>query len=426
MENKNVISVFEHERLTINDGRSFKKRHLEALITFNDNNKNKYFTVIRDGVKFSQYVGVIQAGNLTIEVLPKADKDSSVVQSSKPTWRKVLLDMLSECKFIKIDHFDKAQLNLRENSILEIYIKLFLAEVNKLVQNGLVKKYKLNEGNKTALKGRLDFGKNLSCNLIHKERFYVHFSEYDRDNIYNRLLLKTLNLIAKINLAPSITCEISRLLLDFPQLPDCIVSAHTFEKLVVDRKTESYEEALLISKMLLLNYRPDISGGTDHVISLLFDMNKLWEEFIFRRLKREEYAFGISVNRQQKAYFWKQEFSKESKTVRPDILVNYGQKQIIVDTKWKILDGFTPLDDDLQQMFIYNLFWKCDKSFLLYPSNVTESRSGDYHDYNDNSKFLKQCGVMKFMIIENDKLKSSIGSDIIRAILEIQETVVND
>ena len=396
------------------------------MISFNDNNNNKYFTVIRDGVKFSQYVGVIQAGNLTIEILPKADKESVIDHAMKPAWRGILLDMLKECRQLKINHVERARLNLRSNSILEIYIELFLNEIDRLLQVGLVKKYKISEGNKSALKGRLDFGKNLAFNIIHQERFYVHFSEYSPDNIYNRLLYKTLNLISEINLSPWLTDKVTRLLLDFPELPDCKVSPATFEKLVLDRKTEQYKDALLISKMLLLNYRPDISGGTDNVIAILFDMNNLWQEFIFRRLKNEEAILKIKVHRQQFTNFWKAQLANKSKTVRPDIVIEYNDQQIIIDTKWKVIKGFVPSDDDLQQMFIYNLFWKCEVGFLLYPGNNAEFGFGDYHDHKDKDKFYNKCAVVKFDLVENNKLKKTIGAEIITKILNLLPVVQND
>ena len=58
-------------------------------------------------------------------------------------------------------------------------------------------------------------------------------------------------------------------------MPDCKVSAETFDKLIYDRRTESYKEIkeiLVVSKILLLNFRPDIAGGLENVIAILFDM----------------------------------------------------------------------------------------------------------------------------------------------------------
>ena len=58
-------------------GRFLSEVELARLYDFNDRHDNKYFTGIRDGVKFKSYVGVIQIGGLTIEVLPKSDRNKA-------------------------------------------------------------------------------------------------------------------------------------------------------------------------------------------------------------------------------------------------------------------------------------------------------------------------------------------------------------
>ena len=85
-----VIQVFEFEKLTLHldwKGRQLLPRELERLLEFNDNNNNLYFTGIRDGIQFNNYVGVIQIGGLTIEILPKADKvKATEVWNTCPKW----------------------------------------------------------------------------------------------------------------------------------------------------------------------------------------------------------------------------------------------------------------------------------------------------------------------------------------------------
>ena len=88
-----LIQVFEHERLTLGSRgseRSISRRELDQLYTFNDRNENRYFTGIRDGVKFSSYVGVIQIGTLTIEILPKPDRNASGSKADYQRWHGVL------------------------------------------------------------------------------------------------------------------------------------------------------------------------------------------------------------------------------------------------------------------------------------------------------------------------------------------------
>jgi 5-methylcytosine-specific restriction enzyme subunit McrC len=437
LAHKNTIRVAEFEKLYYDDTKPFKKKHWEALCRYQEQqNKSsltrvEYYRILNKGIQFTNYVGVIQAGNLTIEVLPKTDRQRTTAvnlsidnlekddSEERQNWHKVLLQMLKECRLLKVNHVDNASLNLKFNSILEVYLELFLNEVEKLLHEGLVKKYRKVEGNQLAMKGQLLFSKNISANLVHRERFYVRYTEYNRTNIFNQLLYKTLCLIPNISSSAWLTDKVNRLLLNFPEMPDCKVSAATFQKLVYDRKTERYKEALLISKMLLLNYRPDITGGSENVIAILFDMNRLWEEFVYRRLKKEEINFGISVMRQQSADFWKPEFGSKSTTIRPDIVIIQGGKTIILDTKWKVMIDPRPDDDDLKQMFVYNLFWNCEKSILLYPSVQKISGYGDYHDFREEDKFYTQCSVETANILDSEnKLDKHLGYRVLQSIFK--------
>ena len=95
------IQVFEHNKLRIGDF-GFNQNHFDAMVLFNEKNQNKYYTIIHKGVLFSSYVGVIQIGGLTIEILPKADNSEN--PDKKRTWRDVLLSMLKVCKHIQVDN----------------------------------------------------------------------------------------------------------------------------------------------------------------------------------------------------------------------------------------------------------------------------------------------------------------------------------
>jgi len=428
---KNVIRVAEFEKLYHDEAKPFKQKHWEALCRYqeqqnkSENKRVEYYRILNKGIQFTNYVGVIQAGNLTIEVLPKTDRNNPTAAnltteelkktdaetaSSKQNWHDVLLQMLKECRLLRVNHVDRANLNFKSNSILDIYLGLFLAEAEKLLHEGLVKKYKKTEGNNLALKGQLLFSKNVSQNLIHQERFYVRYTEFSRNNIFNQLLLKTLYLIPQLSSSPWLTDKVNRLLLDFPELPDCNVSHSTFDKLVYDRKTERYKEALLISKMLLLNYRPDITGGSENVIAILFDMNKLWEEFVYRRLLKSAEG-DITIARQQKKDFWWNAVDEYFKPVKPDIVITKDGKTIILDTKWKIVDDNSPSDNDLKQMFVYNLLWHADKSVLVYPGSA-KNCGGSYphfdlsipHKKEGDKGFYNHCSLA-FLNILDDNLK---------------------
>lgn len=79
-----------------------------------------YFTLLNKGIRFCEYVGVIQIGKVTIEVLPKAHKDDN----EENKWREVLINMLRSVGLFNIKAPTSTSLKVKPNSILDLYIEL--------------------------------------------------------------------------------------------------------------------------------------------------------------------------------------------------------------------------------------------------------------------------------------------------------------
>jgi 5-methylcytosine-specific restriction enzyme subunit McrC len=410
-----VIKVFEFEQLTLNEdwrGRFLEKRELDKLYEFNDKNNNVYFTGIRNGVKFKNYVGVIQIGGLTIEILPKTDKNIAE-DSDYTAWHGALLNMLKICKHINVNSVSEANLKRKHNSLLDLYFEMYLDEVQSLLRAGLVKKYRRDTSNVLALKGRLDFNKNIQQNLIHQERFYTEHQVYDYENLVNQIILKGLTILGGLSYNSQLKDRIARLRVNFPEIKEIPIQKHHFDKVKHNRKTVAYTRALQIAKMIILNYSPDIRSGQENMLTLLFDMNKLWEEYIYRMLIRTK-RDDIQVSFQNKQKFW------EGRTIRPDIVINKTVNGVsetyVIDTKWKILDAKKPKpsDDDLKQIYAYNMYWNAKRSMLLYPSSKPiEERFGNYWKGREIDE-LNQCKIgFADILDENLQLNFDVGSQIL-------------
>ncbi|MGY8914031.1 MAG: McrC family protein [Flavobacteriales bacterium] len=411
-----VIQVFEFEKLTLHmdwRGRYLEERELDKLYEFNDKNENVYFTGIRDGVKFKNFVGVIQIGGLTIEILPKTDKNAAE-DSDFSAWHGALLNMLKICKHINVNSVSEANLKRKHNSLLDLYFEMYLDEVQSLLRAGLVKKYRRDSSNILALKGRLDFNKNIQQNLIHQERFYTEHQVYDFENLVNQIILRGLSILGSLTYNSKLKDRIARLKVNFPEIKEIPIYKHHFEKVKENRKTVAYSRALQIAKMIILNYSPDIRSGQENMLTLLFDMNKLWEEYVYRMLLRTK-EDNLTVSFQNNQVFW------EGRTIRPDLVLirnkdKDNEETYIIDTKWKVLDAINPKpsDNDLKQMYAYNLYWDANKSMLLYPnsSNITE-KFGKYWKGRVNPD-NNQCKVGFINVLdENDYLNLDIGIEII-------------
>lgn len=399
MSNKNFIQVFEYQKLRLGDIKfpDFEDRHFDALTKYNEKNQSKYYTVIHKGIQFNSYVGVIQIGGLTIEILPKADNDNSNSEAQKKKWQSVLLNMLRVCKHITVDNVSETNLSKRYNSILEVYFEMYLNEIESLIKRGLIKKYRRVQSNQLALKGKLLFSHNIQKNIVHKERFYCEHQIYDKEHLLHLILLKGLKVLDSL-VSNHLKDKLNRLLFEFYDYKEININATHFDKIILNRKSLPYQKAVDIAKMLILNYSPNLNSGNDNMLTLLFDMNKLWEEYIYRILQTHK-PEGYKVNFQNHTKFW------EHKKIKPDIVITSNIKEtFVIDTKWKIVDSKNPSDDDLKQMFTYNLHWEAEKSMLLYPKvNQEDSKFGVYHF--DGLK--KKCKLGFVSVLEDNKLRRS-------------------
>lgn len=419
----NLIRVFEYEKLLATSD-FFKseeegRRIIDKLWAYNDANKNIYFKAVRNGVKFNQYVGVIQIGTTIIEILPKTDKVQNIDKndSVRKDWQRVLLNMLKYCKKINVTTISQASLSKRYNSLLDLYFEKYLNELEQLLHKGLIKKYKHTSKNIHTYKGQIQFSKHIQLNLVHKERVYSRHQIYSQEHLLNQILLKGLVILKRISNNPFLLDKVNRLLLSFPEITEIEIKKNDFKRLVFTRKNESYREAIQIAKMIILNYAPDIKSGEENMLALLFDMNKLWEEYVYRMLVRSTDE-NIEVKFQNQRDFW------NTKTIKPDIVVNnYKGKNYVIDTKWKLVDPKTPGDDDLKQMYTYNMYWDVDLSMLLYPfCGYRDSILGVYHKgyikrkkENDAiEELITNCKIASIKVVdEKNQLNLNIGTEIL-------------
>ncbi|MDB5117018.1 MAG: hypothetical protein JWQ79_2510 [Mucilaginibacter sp.] len=395
----NTITVYEYDTICT-EGRCngyIEPDRLKILQDFSGNDGVPYFKLINKGVRFCQYVGVLQVGRLTIEVLPKIDRGT---ENDKDEWRKILIDMLRKVGTFEVSLSSETDLKIKRNSILDIYIESFLVQVEKLVHQGLIKKYRKVEDNCNALKGKIVFAKHLSKNIIHKERFFVKYTVYDHFHVLNQLLFKTLLLIRQINTNQILSSKVNSLLLNFPELPDIKVSESVFDNIVYNRKSESYKQAMLISRLLLLNYHPDINKGKNHVLALMFDMNLLWERFVYVSLHK--FFKGGTVEQQLSKPYWKLDGTRAI-TLRPDVILIKDKIKYVLDTKWKLPNNDKPSPGDLQQMYAYTKYFESDHTVLCFPGASDNFLNGRFFNEKQINK-VYPCSVLRISFNPADKI----------------------
>lgn len=410
-----TIQRYEYGRLMIGDD-GFKQSHWDAFVKLNVLHENKYFEILPKGLRFKQFVGVLQVDGLTVQINPKADKDDT-----DDKWRGVLLQMLKSCGRLKAQTVGNADLKKQHLNLLEVYFEYFLREVEQLIYHGLIKKYRKETGNVKALKGKLQFAGNIGHNLVHQERFYTTHQVYDTNHKLHQVLKVALEIVHQFTSGTRLSDVCSRVKLSFPEVDRISVNEQILSSIKIDRKTAPYERAFELARLIILNYSPDIKQGNNKMIALLFDMNELWEEYVLvqlRKLIHSNSAYShLQVSGQTTRPFW------GSNYLQPDIEIvdTNTQKTYIIDTKWK-RPGYSASVEDLRQVYAYARFWDAGEVMLLYPGKSAYSRSGNYltDDYksqnNESPQKLQHIGKMGFVSVLNpngEGLDLQIGTKIL-------------
>jgi 5-methylcytosine-specific restriction enzyme subunit McrC len=413
-----TITVYEHQSLRLNqNSKEFNVDTLHALQQYSGSKGVPYYSLIHNGVRFNEYVGVIQVGNTIIEVLPKTDNNFENPEKDKSQWRNLLIGMLRATGEIEVHSTSNSDLKLQPNSILDLYFERFIKETEWLLHSGVIKQYRKKASNLTTLKGNLLFSKNIQHNIVHAEKFFVSHTTYDLRHLIHIIIYKTICILSRINTNNLLKGRISALLMNFPEMPDLKVDASIFERIVFTRKNQSYKNAISISKLLLLKLHPDIVNGKNDVLALMFDMNVLWEKFVYKSLRKYRRP-NFSVRDQIHKNFWKSEDLTKVKMI-PDIVIENisNGERFVLDTKWKNLNGKNPSHEDLRQLYVYHKYFEAKRVALIYPGSKS-FKSGEYLEPQNLTGDYLKCSVVCLEIKKDDNRIDYLQKNISDYILE--------
>jgi 5-methylcytosine-specific restriction enzyme subunit McrC len=406
-----TISVFEHQRLYVGQS-GFNQVHLDALLKLNELHQNKYFEPISKGLKFNQYVGIIQVGGLAIQIHPKADKEDE-----DNRWKNVLLKMLKACGKLNVQSTGVANVKRQHLNLLEVYFEQYLLELDVLLRKGLIKQYRKQTKNTKALKGKLEFTSHIQKNAIHKERFFTTHQVYDTNHLLHQILYKALTIVDQFTKGTRLYDFTKRVALNFPKVKYQNITLQQLHRLQLNRKTQGYQQALELARLIILNYSPDIATGKEKMVSLLFDMNELWEIYILKQLQKTCEGTDVEVSGQESKSFW------GYNSLRPDIVIRKGDKAYVIDTKWKKPKNNTASVSDLRQMYTYCRFWDAEKAMLLYPGEVRGNYFKSYltDDYvidneKNHNQIEHQCKMGFISVLQGENLRENLGEKVLSLI----------
>lgn len=371
MKKEFILKEFEYLQYKDNTKDNFIKKEtfdsLEKFVLENEKTAQYLKITTKNGfgkvLQAQNYVGVIQTKDgTTIEILPKIK--NATTEKSKD----ILIKMLKTLKNSPFKNLSVANLKSSKIPLFEIFISMFLEELTVLVRNGIKSDYISKEENLKFLKGKLKISEQIKYNTIHKERFFVQYEEFISNRVENRLIKTTLQFLynkSKINKNQQ---RIREFLFVFDEIEISHNIKTDFSKIKLNRQMKDYEQVLLWCKTFLFENSFSPYKGNDIAFALLFDMNLLFESFVYSYLKKSSNFQDIKS--QDRTHHLAYENGIGRFRLKPDIVINGGK--IIADTKWKILSEDKAyngvLQDDMYQLYAYGTKYdNCEKIYLIYP-----------------------------------------------------------
>jgi 5-methylcytosine-specific restriction enzyme subunit McrC len=105
----------------------------------------------RSGVRVGPFCGVIRAGDLALEILPKIEVGNSVDTET----RGVLVAMLRATGDLAASNTGTAALGLQRLHLLDVFILDFCARITGILRGGAIRSYEEFEDDLSAIRGRL-------------------------------------------------------------------------------------------------------------------------------------------------------------------------------------------------------------------------------------------------------------------------------
>ena len=371
MKKEFILKEFEYLQYKDNTKDNFIKKEtfdsLEKFVLENEKTAQYLKITTKNGfgkvLQAQNYVGVIQTKDgTTIEILPKIK--NATTEKSKD----ILIKMLKTLKNSPFKNLSVANLKSSKIPLFEIFISMFLEELTVLVRNGIKSDYISKEENLKFLKGKLKISEQIKYNTIHKERFFVQYEEFISNRVENRIIKTTLQFLYNKSKLNKNQQRIREFLFVFDEIEISHNIKTDFSKIKLNRQMKDYEQVLLWCKTFLFENSFSPYKGNDIAFALLFDMNLLFESFVYSYLKKSSNFQYIKS--QDKTHHLAYENGIGRFRLKPDIVINGGK--IIADTKWKILSEDKAyngvLQDDMYQLYAYGTKYdNCEKIYLIYP-----------------------------------------------------------
>ncbi len=346
-------------------------------------------------IKTGNIMGFVGVNETQLDICSRFDK-----QNADDYFLHYMLQKVFNINLFDIKH------SLSKEPVFDFLLYLFPHFLKKALSQGLFKKYKRNEYNDANLKGPIDISRHLRQNIPFRGTIAYSAREHSYDNEVTQLVRHTIEYIKQKEQGRIILTNdnetqncVSQITMATPSY-----SCQNRQRVINDNlrplKQPYFTEYTHLQRLCLQILRHEsIKFGQekDKIYGVLFDGAWLWEEYlatllkpVFKHPQNKVNDGGIKMfaNSTDETYF-----DKCYRRLYPDF---YKEKEIILDAKYKHLNGKVGRDD-LYQVVTYMHCMKCPRGGYIYPAEDANQKVKEYGLANDGGII----SVIPFFVPQN-------------------------
>ena len=363
----------------------------------------QYF--VRKGQEYigiKNYVGLLSLPDKTqIEILPKISQDSVSA-------RKVLTQMLRSLSYLPFKKLPSTALQNCNLPLWEVFIGLFLEEVETIAQKGLQRNYESETSESNFIKGKWLMSSQFNRPRISQTQFWIESDDFSLNILPNRILKTCLYFLKDISSSVENSRKISQLI---PLFED-VVLLKKGQKIVckaTNQKFEYYQSAVEWAKIILNQQSWLGQAGQSLNSSLLFPSEQLFENYISQGFKKYFVDYEVFIQKSEQFLIDNHNGQKQFQ-LRPDVMIKKGNDRMIFDAKWKLIDvsvnNYGIDQRDLYQLYAYGKKHEAHHLFLIYPAHSAFNSPPQPFDFDETYRLqIWPFDVTKPLSEEMTKLK---------------------
>lgn len=318
----------------------------------------------------NNYVGVIKFEDHTINLLPKIFHKQQ--EASKLDVKKIQLHLLwwlSYSEKVKFPSFDSG-LSSIDSDFFEILIYLFSKYTRELLSSAIYQQYQEVDRELSFVKGRIDMNTYIKDNLARGNwhKISCTYDSFEMDNTFNRIVKYVANLLLKSSNNAENQVFLREIVFILDEVSDVVMTSQdcqgiTFNPMFSDFETIRDYCQLFLDHSISFDYADDLK-----LFAFLLPMEKVFEDFVFGFINKE--VVGVNTSKRIKYLTEGNKFK-----LNPDNVLELGNKKIIADTKYKLLNNdqskkWGISQNDMYQMVSYAVRFKIPEILLIYPQGV--------------------------------------------------------